>query len=87
MAASHSPREHERRHRREHREPDLGLAEARVRRCEDPRAVSIEGRIYMTYVAFGGWHSMRIALTSISVPLGSEEAHSIFENVTKLLVE
>src|SRR3989344_4547738 len=35
--------------------------------CEDPRVVSIEGRIYMTYVAFGGWHSIRIALTSISV--------------------
>ena len=35
--------------------------------CEDPRAVAIDNRIYMTYVAFGGWSSVRIALTSISV--------------------
>lgn len=35
--------------------------------CEDPRAVKIDNRIYMTYVAFGGWNSVRIALTSISV--------------------
>lgn len=34
---------------------------------EDPRAVQIGGRIYMTYVNFGGWSSVRIALTSISV--------------------
>ncbi len=32
---------------------------------EDPRAVVINGRVYMTYVAFEGWHSVRIALTSI----------------------
>jgi len=35
--------------------------------CEDPRAVVIEGRIYMTYTAFEGWDSVRIALTSISM--------------------
>jgi predicted GH43/DUF377 family glycosyl hydrolase len=35
--------------------------------CEDPRAVVIDDRIYMTYVAFGGWNSVRIALTSISI--------------------
>lgn len=34
--------------------------------CEDPRIVEIEGRIYMTYVAFGGWDSIRMAVTSIS---------------------
>ncbi|MBX4197745.1 hypothetical protein KW782_00215 [Candidatus Parcubacteria bacterium] len=34
--------------------------------CEDPRAVKIGKRIYVTYLAFGGWNSMRIALTSIS---------------------
>ncbi len=33
---------------------------------EDPRAVKIGNRIYMTYVAFQGWSSVRIALTSIS---------------------
>ncbi len=35
--------------------------------CEDPRAVRIGDRVYMTYVAFGGWNSMRIAVTSISL--------------------
>lgn len=34
---------------------------------EDPRAVVIDGRVYMTYVAFEGWQSVRIALTSISM--------------------
>ncbi len=34
---------------------------------EDPRVVKIDDRIYMTYVAFEGWNSVRIALTSISV--------------------
>jgi predicted GH43/DUF377 family glycosyl hydrolase len=33
--------------------------------CEDPRAVKIDGRVYMMYVAFEGWESVRIALTSI----------------------
>ncbi|MFA6554040.1 MAG: hypothetical protein WCS89_00880 [Candidatus Paceibacterota bacterium] len=32
---------------------------------EDPRAVTIDGRVYMTYVAFEGWSSVRIGLTSI----------------------
>ena len=32
---------------------------------EDPRAVVIDGRVYMTYVAFEGWNSVRMALTSI----------------------
>ncbi|MBX4200057.1 hypothetical protein KW790_01165, partial [Candidatus Parcubacteria bacterium] len=35
--------------------------------CEDPRAVRINDRIYMSYTAFEGWHSVRIALTSIAV--------------------
>lgn len=34
---------------------------------EDPRTVKIDGRVYMTYVAFQGWDSVRIALTSISL--------------------
>lgn len=34
---------------------------------EDPRAVIIEDRVYLTYVAFGGWGSIRIALTSIDL--------------------
>ncbi len=35
--------------------------------AEDPRVVRIGNTIYMTYVAFEGWDSVRIALTSISV--------------------
>lgn len=34
---------------------------------EDPRLVRIEDTVYMMYVAFEGWGSMRIALTSISL--------------------
>lgn len=34
---------------------------------EDPRAVRIGDRVYMTYTAFQGWESVRIALTSISL--------------------
>lgn len=34
--------------------------------CEDPRAVKINGRIYMTFNLFNGWHSIRVGLTSIS---------------------
>ncbi|MFA6294991.1 MAG: hypothetical protein WC666_01020 [Candidatus Paceibacterota bacterium] len=34
---------------------------------EDPRAVLIDGKVYMTYVAFEGWDSTRIALTSIKI--------------------
>lgn len=33
--------------------------------CEDPRAVNIEGTIYMTFNMFNGWESMRVAFTSI----------------------
>lgn len=35
--------------------------------CEDPKTVIIDKRMYMTYVSFEGWHSIRIALTSISL--------------------
>ena len=35
--------------------------------CEDPRAVIIGDRIYMTFVAFDGWGSVRMALTSIDL--------------------
>jgi beta-1,2-mannobiose phosphorylase / 1,2-beta-oligomannan phosphorylase len=34
---------------------------------EDPRAVRIDDKIYMTYTAFEGWNSVRIALTSINI--------------------
>jgi len=35
--------------------------------CEDPRATIIDGRVYMTYVAYDGWNPPRIALTSIKL--------------------
>ena len=34
---------------------------------EDPRTVLIDGKVYMSYVAFEGWDSTRIALTSIKL--------------------
>ena len=34
---------------------------------EDPRVVKIDDHIYMTYVAFEGWNSIRIGLTAIKV--------------------
>jgi len=33
--------------------------------CEDPRVTLLGDRVYMTYVAFNGWSSIRLALTSI----------------------
>ncbi|MFA6177373.1 MAG: hypothetical protein WC694_00545 [Candidatus Paceibacterota bacterium] len=33
--------------------------------CEDPRAVKIGDRIYLTFNMFNGWESMRVAFTSI----------------------
>lgn len=35
--------------------------------CEDPRLTLLDGTVYMTYTAFDGWNSVRIALTSISL--------------------
>jgi len=35
--------------------------------AEDPRAVVIDGKIYMMYVAFEGWSSVRMALTCLSL--------------------
>jgi beta-1,2-mannobiose phosphorylase / 1,2-beta-oligomannan phosphorylase len=35
---------------------------------EDPRLVAIDGRAYLTFGVFESWHSLRIALTSLSVP-------------------
>lgn len=34
--------------------------------CEDPRLTKIDGRIYLTYVAYDGWSGPRVALSSIS---------------------
>lgn len=35
---------------------------------EDPRAVAIDNRLYLTFTAFEGWDSTRIGLTSIRIP-------------------
>ena len=35
--------------------------------AEDPRLVRIDDTVYMSYVAFEGWNSVRIAMTSISL--------------------
>jgi predicted GH43/DUF377 family glycosyl hydrolase len=35
--------------------------------CEDPRATIIDGRVYMTYVAYNGQDHPRIAMTSIDL--------------------
>ena len=34
--------------------------------CEDPRAVKIDDRLYLTFNVFNGWYSIRVGLTSIS---------------------
>ncbi len=33
--------------------------------CEDPRMVTIDGRVYVTYNAFDGWDFIRVALISL----------------------
>jgi predicted GH43/DUF377 family glycosyl hydrolase len=35
--------------------------------CEDPRLTLLDGRVYLTYTAFDGWGSIRIALSSIDL--------------------
>lgn len=35
---------------------------------EDPRAVVIDGRVYLSFNAFMSWNALRIGVTSISVP-------------------
>jgi predicted GH43/DUF377 family glycosyl hydrolase len=35
--------------------------------CEDPRTVTIDGRAYLSFVAFDGWEFVRQALTSIDL--------------------
>jgi beta-1,2-mannobiose phosphorylase / 1,2-beta-oligomannan phosphorylase len=33
--------------------------------CEDPRAIKIERRVYMTFNVFDGWYNIRVGMTSI----------------------
>lgn len=35
--------------------------------CEDPKVCQIGDRIFLTYVAFSGWDSVRVAMSSITV--------------------
>ena len=48
--------------------------------CEDARIVEIEGRYYLTYVAYDGAHPPRVAISSISV---EDFLNKRFENWTK----
>ena len=35
--------------------------------CEDPRVLIMDNKVYMHFIAFEGWHSIRTALTSLSL--------------------
>lgn len=35
--------------------------------CEDPKLTCVDGRVYLTYVAYNGWSAPQLALSSISV--------------------
>ncbi|MDH4330382.1 MAG: hypothetical protein OEV93_02420 [Candidatus Moranbacteria bacterium] len=35
--------------------------------CEDPKATVIDGKVYMTYVAYDGWSPPRLAMTHIKI--------------------
>lgn len=48
-------------------DPDLYPSGGGWAGCEDPRAVCIENKVYMTFHAFNGWDFMRQAITSISL--------------------
>jgi beta-1,2-mannobiose phosphorylase / 1,2-beta-oligomannan phosphorylase len=57
--------------RREHAEknhPDLVASGGSWAGTEDPRAVIIADRLYLSFSAFHSWNSVRIAVSSISLP-------------------
>lgn len=47
--------------------PDLVASGGSFAGAEDPRAVVIDDRLYLTFQAFSSWESLRIGVTSISV--------------------
>jgi predicted GH43/DUF377 family glycosyl hydrolase len=49
-----------------HYDPELHPSGGGWAGCEDPRAVTIDGRVYMSFVAFDGWDFVRQAITSIT---------------------
>jgi predicted GH43/DUF377 family glycosyl hydrolase len=51
----------------ERKYPELVASGGSWAGVEDPRAVIIDGRLYLTFNAFGGWDSLRIGVVSISV--------------------
>src|SRR3989338_9012372 len=51
--------------------------------CEDPRAVKIDDRLYLTFNIFNGWYSIRVGLTSIS-GTDLEQGHWRWRRVTFL---
>lgn len=72
--------------------PDLYSSGGGWGGCEDPRAVVIDERIYLTFSAFDGWDSMRIGITSLplshftrkwwnwSAPLYLSPEHEVHKN-------
>ncbi len=48
-------------------DPNLNTSGGGWAGCEDPRAVVIDGKAYMSFVAFDGWNYIRQAMTSISL--------------------
>ncbi|MBI2004805.1 hypothetical protein HYS79_01425 [Patescibacteria group bacterium] len=50
--------------------------------CEDPRAVKIGGKVYMTFGIFGGWQSLRLAVTSLALGDFSKRAWAWARHIT-----
>lgn len=53
--------------RRLHLNPRIASPGGTWSGTEDPRAVVIDDRMYLSFSAFEGWHSLRIGVTSISM--------------------
>lgn len=56
------------RSRMEKEHPELVASGGSWAGCEDPRAVVIEDRVYLSFNAFSDWGSLRIGVTSLSLP-------------------
>jgi predicted GH43/DUF377 family glycosyl hydrolase len=62
-----SPEDASLRHERELLHPGLVASGGSWAGVEDPRAVVIDGKVYVTFSAFGGWDSLRMGVTSLTV--------------------
>ena len=50
--------------------------------CEDPRAVTIDENLYMTFGIFSGWQSMRLAVTKLALGDFSKRAWAWARHIT-----